>query len=163
METLYVSTVTPTVAAVWYHTPTGRLALARDEAGHPLVAPDVAAAQALARGPAALVSLAPQERMLLRTLLESPARVHVSPVPGARAPQAFAWYGPDDSPTPQVLRHHGRLAVWNGASTEDACHRALTALQARYPEAVISPCPDAVRVLPRVAPVEPRTPVSDHG
>lgn len=142
---LYASAVTDALAAVWHTSPSGRMILARDAEGHALTAPTVEAAQRL-RPDATPQPLDARGRMYLRAALASDLarhddQVHVSPLYGSRVPQAFAWKGAEESPVPRVLRRQGRVRLWNGASPDDACARALQELQAEYPDAVIAPCP----------------------
>lgn len=75
---------------------------------------------------------------------------HVSPVPGAVVPQAFAWRGPDDPVAPPeilVQRPGGRPRLWNGATAADACFRAVEDLAAAgHPAVPIVPCPGTARL-----------------
>lgn len=83
---------------------------------------------------------------------DPPVRWHVSPVPDAPGPQAFAWRGPDHPVLPQEVllarRQTGQPRLWNGATTADACFRAVEALAAAgYVDVAIVPCPRAARAL----------------
>ena len=143
---LYASALHDTLAALWRPSLDGRMLLVRDAAGHALTAPTLAAAQALVTEPSTPHPLDARGRMYLRAALAADLaqhadQVHVSPVYGSRLPQAFAWKGAEESPVPRVLRRQGQVRLWNGASPEDACRRALADLQTEYPDAVVAPCP----------------------
>lgn len=143
---LYASALNENLAALWRASPNGRVLPLRDAEGHALMAPSVEAAQALVSDPVTVRPLDARGRMYLRAALANDLaaheeQVHVSPLHGSRLPQAFAWKGAEESPMPRVLRRRGAVRIWNGATPEDACQRALKDLQTEYPDAVIAPCP----------------------
>lgn len=147
---VYASAVTEDLVVLWSPTASGGMVPVRDAEGHALMAPTVEAARRLVATPVEEQPLDARGRMFLRAaiaddLARGPARMHVSPVPDSRAPQAFAWFGTDDAPVPQILRHRGtgRARVWNGATPEDACARAVADLHPVYPDVVTSACPSS--------------------
>lgn len=162
---VYASAVTDDLAVLWRPTASGGVLPVRDAHGAALIAPDVEQARRLVRTAVTVVELDARGRMFLRAaiaddLAQGPERLHVSPVPGSRAPQAFAWYGTDDSPTPQILRSRttGRARTWNGSTPDDACARALADLRPLYPDAVVSACPASARAVDRLINPPARTP-----
>jgi hypothetical protein len=150
----HASALDAQTAVLWQSTPSGA-ALIADDTGRPYTAPDVGTLVAHAPEPAVAVALTPSERVTLLEALHAATperpRWHVSPIPGARVPMAFAWYGPDElnGRLPEIMTRGRQYALWPGGSPEDAVARGLAALAARQVSAVAAPCPPEAETLSR--------------
>ena len=156
---LRASALHPHLAVLWHDGPSGPL-LATDAVGAPVTASTVASLADTYECLAVPLDLPARHRLdaLVGAADLRHPYWHVSPVPQARAPLAFAWFGPDGpaGPAPTLLDRAGRPVVWAGASADDAVERGVAALGASRIPAVAARCPATIRSLDLPDPSAPR-------